>query len=244
MSSSKTIFRYYRRIYWQSNKWVMPLIGWLIFLYLNYLFMPQEFTSTMLNSATVIFLLTAWTTQTFLASLDPVMEQIVVTRLPKKGAYWAQPVVFVSWLSLVFSLVSVTLPTVINFIQSQGLFRRGIAFEEVLCGFLIHLMFSLIGGVLALISQPRYLFRDAKISNLFLVLVALVGVVGQEMAEKVPGFDFILWLFPPLSTVINVFLESKEFSLLVVLSHLISCFIYVSVLIVGYRFLREKFLYD
>lgn len=244
MNSSKAIIAYYRINYQQSNKWVMPVIGWAVFLYLNYLVMPQEFTSTMLNSATMMFLLTAWVSQTFLAGLTPVMEQIIVTRLPKKEGYWAQTLIFVSWISLLLSLVSVALPLIINLAKSQGLFSRGVALEEMICALLIHLVFCLMGGLITLIIQPRYLFRDGKLSNLFLVLVGLISVVGYAMAEKIPGFQFILWLFPPLSRVTNYFLESQVFSLGAVLSQLLSSFMYVIILIAIYRYLRRKFLYE
>lgn len=244
MNSSRGIVAYYRTIYQQSNKWVMPVIAWVVFLYLNYLVMPQEFTSTMLNSATGMFLLTAWVSQTFLGSLTPVMEQIIVTRLPKKEGYWAQTLIFVSWLSLLLSLVSVALPLVINLVKSQGLFRREITLEEMISALLIHVVFCLIGGLITLNSQPRYLFRDGKLSNLFLVLVGLISVVGHAMAAKIPGFQFILWLFPPLSKVTNYFLEKPVFTISEVLSQLIGSIIYIMVLIVVYRFLRRKFLYE
>lgn len=244
MNSSRRIINYYRLIYKKSNKWLMPLIGWAIFIYLNYSVMPQEYTSTMLNSATIMFLLMAWTVQTFLASLDGVLEQIVVTRLSKKQSYWAQPVIFVGWLSFIFSLVGMTLPVFLNIIQGQGLFRRAVSFEEMVCSFFIHLLFCLLGGLIALIIQPRYFFNDAKISNILLLLVGLISIVGNTMAEKIPGFQFVVWLFPPLSKVIAYFLEGKDFTMMIVSGQLISCFIYLAVLIFIYRHLRQKYLYE
>ncbi len=244
MNLSSAMFRYYRTIYRQSNKWLMPLIGWMIFLYLNYLVMPQEFTSTMLNSATFMFLLTAWASQTFLASLTPVMEQIIVTRLPKKENYWMQTLVFVTYLGSLLSLVSVALPIIINLVKNQGLFKRGISLEEIMCALVIHFVFSLIGGLVAMIIQPRYVFQYPKLSNVCLLIVGLISVVGNTMAEKLPGFHLVLWLFPPLSKLTAYFLENPAFSFSLVWGQLSVCLIYASVLVIVYRLLRSRFLYD
>lgn len=238
-----SIQRLYGAVYRQSNKWVMPVVGWVVFLYLNYLVMPQEYVSTTLNSATVLFLIGAWLSQTFAASIDPVLDQLIITRLATKDHYWQQKLWFMGLLNGGIAAISTALPVFINLIQHHGLFRRGLSVEEVVCSFLIHLVFSVTGGMVGLVIQPRYIFRDAKLSHLALILVAVISLVGSTMGEKIPGFSVVNWLFPPLSPFIALYVERYTFELARVLKELSWPLVYLILLIILYRYVQRKKLY-
>ena len=119
----KELLKYHTRIYLKSNKLVMPLLLWLVFLRIGYSQKPLEYLPNIVMSAGVLLFITSWLGFSYMDLEDPITEQIMILKLSSIHWYNISKIIFLIGISLMMSLISVAVPVIQNILLRGSLFK-------------------------------------------------------------------------------------------------------------------------
>lgn len=170
----KELLKYHTRIYLKSNKLVMPLLLWLVFLRIGYSQKPLEYLPNIVMSAGVLLFITTWLGFSYMDLEDPITEQIMILKLSSIHWYNISKIIFLIGISLMMSLISVAVPVIQNILLRGSLFKREIIYSDVLGAVLLHFLIAVLGAMVGALAHPR-IIKNRKLAVLVAGSVALIG---------------------------------------------------------------------
>ena len=105
---------------------------------------------------------------------------------------------FLGSVAAIFGGAAVLYPITVNLFMRGALYKPPLTAPDALLACSLQFSAALAGGVTGWFFHPRVLF-DRKLAALTALLLAVVGLVKQGIADAWPPFAVIGWLFPPLS---------------------------------------------
>lgn len=206
------LLKYHFDIYTKSNKFIMPLVAWLAFMFVSYSIIPVGVVPSCLVSMVCLFFIMVWVSISYTELVEPVSEQIVLLKVRNDNLYYFSKLLFLIILGLIFSILGILFPSVQNVINGFKLYIRPITFYDIIAAFILYFVTSSLGAVTGMLLQPR-IIKDRKIAVVSTFMIALMGLANGFLNSNVPFTRYITWVFPPLSNMIACFSGKKYFYL-------------------------------
>ncbi len=198
------LIKYQGRKYFKSNKVIMPLLFWLLFLRISYSETNLSYVPSIVMSMGVLFFVMTWIGYGYQEMEEPVSEQLLVLKLQSADFYNISKIVFLLLVSLAFSAVGTAFPLIQNLLNHFRIFNRAITVFDIINGTVLHLIVAAVGVVLGSLFHPR-IIKDKKMSVLMVVTAALLGYTKGAILLKYPVLRFLLWMFPPVYDILAGF---------------------------------------
>lgn len=242
MNKLKELLKYHFMIYKKSNKFIMPLLAWMICMYTFYSTKPISVVSSFGVSMGALFYIMVWIGLSYTEIDDPVSEQLLIFKVGSENIYNISKIMVVVFIGIVMSLIGVIIPVIINTINNFQLYTRGLTIADVGVAFLLHSFVGLLGAATGNLLHPR-IMKDRKMAVILTFTIALMSMVKGPMNIKIPSTRFITWVFPPLYDITEYFNGDEYFLMYDVGSAILSISVYSIILIfVQLYFLkRNKF---
>jgi hypothetical protein len=198
MKTAYRLSRYHLALYLRTSRFAMQAVALILFLAVLYSTAPAEAVSDSMLSAIVLFFLMVWVG--FGMADDPVMEQLLSLKAGSAARRHLGDALFLATVAAIFGGVAILYPVAVNFFMRGGLYKLPLTVPDALQAYALQVSAALAGGVAGWFFHPRVLF-DRKFAALTALLLAVVGLVKQGIADAWPPFAAAGWLFPPLSSV-------------------------------------------
>jgi len=210
MKIFSSLLKYHYRLYVKTNKFIMPVLVWLVFLNLLYS-RPLDIVSSILLSISVLFYIMLWVGISYMESIDPVSEQILLLKVEKRNTYYRSKNVFIFMVGTVFSLMGIAFPVMGNVVNGFAMFTRSLTVWDIFCAFILHIIVAVLGASLGIVFQPRGM-KNRKEALLFVTLIAIISITKIGINHAFLFAKYITWLFPPLSDIAVYFNKNDYFS--------------------------------
>ena len=210
--NGKALIKYQSSLYVRSNRMMMPLLVYIIYLFAAYKVGPVGVISSMALSSGVLYFLMVWIGYSYGTVHNPVGEQLVILKVKSHTKYYVSQLLFVALLALVFSLIGVAFPYVWNLFRSGHLFVRPIVASDILGGFALHSFLALLGVSIGMLFHPR-LIKNRKLAILCAFFYAIMGYVKGPIGIATPLVKGVTWVFPPFYDVLIQVTQAEYFTL-------------------------------
>jgi hypothetical protein len=205
------LMNYHFITYARTNRFIMPLVVWSGLIFAHYRMMPLEVVSSLATSSIYVFFIMIWLGITYFDSVEVVSEQLLLLRVCKRTTYYKSKYLFLILLGALMSFLSVIVPVIYNAANNFEMFTRSLTFMDIFFGFFLHLVITFLGIAVAAIFQPLCI-RNRKIALLLAAMVSLVALAKDAIIESYSFLRYLLWIFPPLSDILNLFRDSVVFN--------------------------------
>ncbi|SDY60840.1 ABC transporter permease [Bacillus sp. 166amftsu] len=183
------LIRYNFLDYTKSYKYVPPIAMYIISLLFVYAYTPNPIVTTYLETALMLYLLSAWITITLFHTEDPVQEQITLSHTKSIQALYLSKYVTVLLICSVLSLISVIYPIAFH------MFNEKMTVSLFITGFLVHFSLSILGTSITTLFT-RNIIQKASTAWLSLSFVLLITIASIRLKKDMPE---LLWFFPPIN---------------------------------------------
>lgn len=240
MKIFRSLLRYQYRMYVKSNKFIMPFLTWIIFLYVLYHQCGLEFVSSILISMSFLFPIMTWISITYLENIDPVAEQILLLKVNNRNTYYNSKNVFVFLVGIIFSFVGAIYPIMQNGLNGFSIFTRQLTIWDLLCALILHIVAALLGELLGVLFQPRCM-KNRKDAIVFIALIAVISIAKTGINHTFLFAKYITWLFPPLCNITSLFSNCDYFAPVSIVKAILFAGIYsIILLMVSNQILKRK----
>lgn len=198
------LIRYHFIVYIKTNKYLMPLLVWVMIMFTTYMQRPLEIVSSYMVSLGALLFVATWINITYLDSVDQVGEQIMLLKVSTRRMYYASKITFMLLLGAVLGVIGVFFPVVKNVVNGGDMFTRSFTPMDIISAALLHFVVACICTSVALIFQPQVM-KNRKLSLLCTVLALLFGLLKLAIRDDFPVSKYFLWIFPPMSDILSKF---------------------------------------
>ncbi len=196
MKTAFRLSRYHLALYLRTSRFAMQAVALVLFVAVLYSTAPAEAVSDFMLSAAVLFFLMVWVG--FGMGDDPVMEQLLSLKAGSAARHHLGDALFLATVAAIFGGAAVLYPVAVDLFMRGGLYKLPLTAQDALSAYALQVSAALAGGVTGWFFHPRVVF-DRKLAALTALLLAVVGLVKQGIADAWPPFAAVGWLFPPLS---------------------------------------------
>lgn len=209
MKTIKEIIKYEGRIYFKSNKFVMPLVVLLCFLYFTYTIAPIDIVDMFTMSSVFTFFLMIWVGLSYSDSENTALKQIIILKVQSEKRVYIAEILFLNILGIIAGSISMLVAATQNAVSNFHLFSRALTIQDVVKGFILHVFCAFLGGAIGSFFHPRIVNR--KLAVLCCTLMGILAVTKEAIDSTFLPFRLISWLFPPISNVIRIFAGMDSF---------------------------------
>lgn len=203
MKIIKEIIKYEGRLYFKSNKFVMPLVVLLCFLYFSYTIAPIDIVDMFTMSSVFTFFLMVWVGCSYSDSENTALKQIIILKVQSEKRVYISEMLFLNILGVMAGGISMLVAVTQNVVSDFHLFSRALTIQDVVKGFILHVLCAFMGGAIGSFFHPRIVNR--KLAVLCCTLMSILAVTKEAIGSTFLPFRLISWLFPPISNVIRIF---------------------------------------
>lgn len=228
-----SLIKYHLHSYMKSNKYLMPLVSYLIVLGLicSSATPKTSISSLYIISIILVYLFMIWSGFAFAECEDIITEQIVLLKTRKKSYYYITKIVFaVSW-GAIFAIASIILPSLWKLLcQIIGIDTfYGLSFQVVLTAFIIHLVAGMLGAVVGFLWHPRIMV-NRKIAGIGAFSLGVLGIIKGPLSSSLPFVKYITVLLPPVYELANNGIVEDKLSFVGALIPMVISIIYTLIL--------------
>jgi len=198
MKTAYRLSRYHLALYARTSRFAMQAVALALFVAVLYSTAPAQAVGDFMLSAAVLFFLMAWVG--FGMADDPVMEQLLSLKAGSAAKRHLGDALFLFTVAALFGGAAELYPAAVNLLMRGGLFQPPLTVPDALAAFALQVSSAFAGGMTGWFFHPRVV-SDRKLAALTALMLAVVGLVKQGIAQTWPPFAAIGWLFPPLSDV-------------------------------------------
>ena len=226
----RELIKYESRKYFKSNKIIMPLLFWIIFLRICYSEANLSYVPSIVMSMGVLFFVTTWISYSYQEVEEPISEQLLILKVQSAEFYNLSKVIFLLLIGLAFSILGIAFPMIQNLLNHFTIFNRGITILDMIYGVILHFIVAAVGIGLGSLFHPR-IVKD-RTSVLMVATAAILGYAKGPIILQYPITKFVLWIFPPIYDILGSFNGQEYFDIPhMVLPILYGC-VYTVILIV------------
>lgn len=125
------LIKYRSIMYLSSNKFIVPMMVYLMFTYITYKEKPQSFVPDSTVSALMAGYIMLWISFTFFENEDIVAERVLYCNVQQnKVRYYGSKIVTLFLISGILSLIGAIYPFFVNALNGFELFDRPISFVD------------------------------------------------------------------------------------------------------------------
>lgn len=200
------------RTYFKTNRFAMPFLVLMVFLFSLYSSMPVGVTDSFTISCNLLFLLMTWAGLSYNEMQQATEEQMMILRLQSETIYYFGQSLFLCLLGGIFTLVSLLIPLVLDAVNGGQLFSMGILLQDAAGGLLFMWAGAFLGSSLGTLLHPRVM-KDRKAAVVLTVLIAVLAIGKTAILQDASWVGWVLYLLPPISDVTGVFAGTLHFTL-------------------------------
>ncbi|MGE6514648.1 ABC transporter permease [Lysinibacillus sphaericus] len=193
----KNLLRYHCINYLRTNNYIPPFSIFILFIVVNYTFVPNPILDSYSFTSIMLFFLMGWFTITVFHAEDE--GQKVITILHSKGQSAYNRALFIVCVAIAFCLstVSVIYPILI------GAFSEQPSVLHLIMGFLSHFSLSVLAIALSAIFT-RELVRDRQNTWWGVLSTLIIAVVIATLKSVLLQVKGLIWLLPPVHLVLEM----------------------------------------
>lgn len=204
------LLKYHFTLYLNTNKFILPMIAWLAFMYISYSIKPQDVVSSFVISSTCLFFIMLWVSFSYLESTDIISEQLIILKTEKQSIYYFSKDIFLIFIGIIMSIIGVAFPIIQNALNGFSLFRRTVTIWDTFSALLLHIILVTLGCSLSSLFQPRCM-KNRKLAIELLLFIVIISIVKIEIIQKIPEVKYITWILPPISEIQDCFSNKDIF---------------------------------
>lgn len=206
------LLKYQLQTYFKGSGFVMPFVVTSICIYAIYSIKPQEIVSSYVLSGNLLFLVMIWIGMATVQNEKIVEEEILYLRMENDFLYYFGKFLFLVSIALFMSIIYTFIPAIYNMINGFDLFSTHLGVYEIVNVFLLQIGEALLGVSVGSFLHPRVM-KDRKIAIALTVMIAVIALASMAIKQKVPVLKWILWIFPPVTSPMEIYGMSEEFEL-------------------------------
>ena len=212
------LIKYHTRSFLRSNKYIMPLLAYIIVLAIVCSSPISEVKVVYLVAAVGVYLVTAWSAFIYAECEDPITEQIALLKSKSSKQYYISKALFVCIWGMAYSVIGVIIPVLWNLfcmiVGSSAYDDMNIG--NIIASLFINICLVVLGGMIGYLLHPR-VFYNRKVGAIATFSFAVLGIIKGPLFDeiKVPFLKLLSWLFPPVYELIigmNVSSNAISFS--------------------------------
>lgn len=207
----KHLLSYHFKVYFKSNKLLLPFLIYLFYLFTAYGIMPYSIVSSFSESAWVVFFIMTYVGFSYTELENPVTEQLVLLKVKNDNLYYMSRIVVLMIVGVIMSVMGMLYPVISNIYNSSQLFTRDLLLSDIMFGLALHCLMGFLGAMTGSLFHPR-IIKNRKIAILMVFFTAVLAVAKGAIIEEVPFIGFITWIFPPVCDILVTFTNSEFFS--------------------------------
>jgi len=240
MKIFSSLIKYHYSLYVKTNKSVMPVLTWLVFLDFLYSQKPLDIVSSILISSSVLYFIMLWVTISYMESIDPVSEQIVLLKVNNRNTYYYSKNTFVFLLGSALGFIGIVFPVLKNVVSGFTMFTRPITVLDIIFALILHIIVALLGASLGIIFQPRCI-KNRKEALMLAILIAIISITKTGINHTFPITKYFTWIFPPMSDIVVYFNKIDYFSLAAMGKSVLFGCVYIAILLfISNQLLKRK----
>lgn len=182
----------------RSYKFIPHLVTFIIWIVLLYVYSGQEINSSYALASIGLFVIMIWLTSTILKLESTTERQLLCLQLQSKRRYIQNKIVFALLLSMPLIIISLVYPLILSS------FSYKITLVHFILALYLHVVVAILGILLS-----TFIFiifnHTTKYQWLLIGLITLITILKLAMIDFYPIFKYILWIFPPLANLIDIF---------------------------------------
>ena len=200
------------RTYFKTNRFAMPFLVLMVFLFSLYTSMPVGVTDSFTISCNLLFLLMTWAGLSYNEMQQAAEEQMMILRLQSETLYYIGQSLFLCILGGIFTLISLLIPLALDAVNSGQLFLPGILIQDAAGGFLFLGAGAFLGSSLGTLLHPRVM-KDRKAAVVLTVLIAVLAIGKAAILQDAAWVRWLCSFLPPIADVTGVFAGALHFTL-------------------------------
>lgn len=193
----KALYRYEKDKLLHSGKFVLPLLLLFGYIAIAYAVGPLNILDSFSICALVVFVLMLAMGAMLTALSEPMIEQTMLVKLPRKSYLHLGKVLVIATAAIVFALIAALGPLLLHVLAGSRLFSRAVVFSDIASGIALFFLMGLCGGTLGLLENPRIL-PGRKTAVLLGALAGLLAIIKGALIRALGALKFVLWLLPPV----------------------------------------------
>lgn len=229
----KYIFRFEKEKYLHSGKIILPLILLCGYLGFAYSISPQKILDSFSLNALIIFLLMLAVGVMYDSANSPMIEMSIIVKLKRKELLHLGKAMVIAYVSLMFTLISLTIPVLSHIANHMALFDRQIVLTDILSGAILFFLVSMCGGMLGLFANHRILNNRGVIVGLS-AMAGLASITKVSLNQDFFLTKFITWILPPVNDISIAYCSGLYFSLQNTAVYFLWLLLYTAALLVTY----------
>lgn len=188
---------YMLRYYWRSYRFVAPLVLYVGTVFFVYSIVPNPVLSSYGFTSTVLCLVSAWLTFTYIDVEDAAQQIVTALHLGGTGKYYAAKLLLLAFIGATLSIGATAYPILFRKFAEEP------TVEQSAIGLLSHVLLSVLGIAIGAMFTSKFV-RKLNVAILGLLLALALATAGQGLANALPDkLSFVAWLIPPLFRVME-----------------------------------------
>lgn len=215
--------QYQFRNYFKSYQFIPPILFFVIWIIIQYLYKGQPILSSYASSSIGLLIISCWLTIS-IWNLESLNEKyLLFTQLESKLLFLISKWFFISLIHLMLILLSLFYPLILN------RFSEDITLNQYIIALTLHIVVSIIGMLISTLIH-NINFLSYKYTFLFIALIIIVSLSRPSLVQSYSLLNYILWAVPPIGDVITLFKsDTPDNAMLLIKTFTI--FIYIIILI-------------
>lgn len=219
------MIRYQYKQYMLSAKWVMPLIVLLGILGMMYSMAPVGIVDSFSITGIFLFVIMVWIGKIIQGVESEVSEQVMILRLKSERKYYLCHIIFMIFICVVVTGISIVVPFFIQIRSGNVLFPRQLIWSDFVGGGLIMFACSFTGGMLGELFHIR-LIQNRKVGIGLTFFIAVLAICRNGVIAEYTLTKYILWVIPPISDVVSWYTNESYYNMGEVISGFFLLLIY------------------
>ncbi|WKY43233.1 hypothetical protein Q5O14_11250 [Eubacteriaceae bacterium ES2] len=207
----KNLIYYHFKLYFKSNRLLIPFLVYLIYLFSAYSIMPYSIVSSFSESAMVLFFIMVYVGFSYSELENPVAEQLVLLKIRNENLYYVSRLTVLLIVGTILSIIGILYPLLGNVYNHGQLFTRSLMFYDILFGIFLHLTMGSLGAFTGSFFHPR-IIKNRKLAILMAFFTAVCAVLKGTIIKNILLGSLITWIFPPVYDVLVIFSGCEFFS--------------------------------
>jgi len=184
-------------------------------LYLGIQRRPTNFLDSIFLAEIFVFVIAIWLGYASNNWTDVITEQLLILRIKSDKVYRSIYVVFLFLVSACISLISISIPAIINLLDWRMFERFSITYFSQ--SFLLFLGSGFAGISLGALFHSRLMVKDGE-KPLYAAGAGLLSITRYSIVNQYGIFNYILWIFPNVSAHHSILSDHSYFTFLNVTS--------------------------
>lgn len=190
--------QYQFKNYLRSYQFIPPMMIFVIWIFLQYLYNEQPILSSYASSCLGLFIITCWLTLNIL-NLESLNEKyLLFIQLESKLKYLIAKWLFIFLINCVLIVFSIIYALLL------GSFKNQISFKQGVLAILLHLIVCMICILISTLIKNLNVISK-KYMWLLISLIGVVSILRPILIQSYPFIKYILWLIPPIGDLIKLY---------------------------------------